>query len=88
MHGGLEEISLSFYDARSMTLSQIMINTPIVIAATAAARLSSPRAAFGTIRLQHKLPVMEVDIVQRDCQQPVEQKQDQLDDFNGRNCDG
>jgi hypothetical protein len=23
MHGGLEEISLSFYDARSMTLSQI-----------------------------------------------------------------
>ena len=46
MHGGLEEISLSFYDARSMTSSQIMISTPIVIA-TAAARFSSAQAALG-----------------------------------------
>jgi len=46
MHGGLEEISLSFCDARSMTSSQLMINTPIVIAATAAAGLSSARSAL------------------------------------------
>ena len=74
MHGGLEEISLSFYDARSMTSSQIMINTPIVVAATAAAGLSSARAAFG---LQRNFQLQRSTSFHADRRRPVEQKQDQ-----------
>jgi hypothetical protein len=39
--------SVKLYGARSMTSSEIMIKTPITIAATAAARFSSARPALG-----------------------------------------
>jgi hypothetical protein len=57
-----------------MTLSKIMINAPIVIAATAAAGLSSARAAFG---LQHDFQLQRSTSDHATRRRPVEHKQDQ-----------
>jgi hypothetical protein len=65
MHGRLEEIGLSFATLdRTTTSSQIMISTPIDIAATAAARHPLAQAALGQsgAPLPH---VTTVDIVPR-----------------------
>ena len=81
--------SVKLYGARSMTSSEIMIKTPITIAATAAARFSSARPALGNqtgARLSH---VTTVGIVARRPPIPCRtENRINLANFNGRTSDG
>jgi len=76
------------YDARSMTSSQIKINTPIVIAATAAARLSSARAALEQSDCSATSSHGSRHRSTRTASSLSSRNGSNLANFNGRNCDG